>query len=73
MPKAIYNAKAAAAATAATASTDRDAMLAAPLHVLIELALISVTAVFPASTCANVCNPAELGCNIWVNWGQAGC
>lgn len=46
-----YSAKAAARATAATATTDRDAMPVAPLlHVLVELAVISVTVVLPAST-----------------------
>ena len=46
----LYNAKAAATAIAATVTTDRDAMPAAPLlHFLVESAVISVTVVFPAS------------------------
>lgn len=46
-----YSAKAAARATAATVNTDRDAMPVVPLlHVLVELAVISVTVVLPAST-----------------------
>ena len=52
-----YSAKAAAIATTAV-TIDKDLMPMAPLHCLVELAVISVTAVLPASTTTLHCKHA---------------